>query len=172
MEKLCPPSLLCLALTRRGLPAPDRPCEMLSDPMVPTLPIPDTFSEYDFFNFNTMAGSGNLNVTVLLAPAFNSATESKPIAFGITIDSQPVKTVNPIGRLAKPGDYPAGWGSDFGWVANAITPSVTNVNGVTPGAHTLKVGEFTYVTIAADTDVLVLDLRHYLRRCYPEDCHW
>lgn len=86
-----------------------------------------------------MAGSGNLNVTVLLAPAFNAATESKPLAFGITIDSQAVKTVNPIGRLSKPGDYPPGWGGEFGWVANAITPAVINFSGLAPGAHTLKV---------------------------------
>ncbi|KAH6897654.1 hypothetical protein BKA70DRAFT_1438250 [Coprinopsis sp. MPI-PUGE-AT-0042] len=76
--------------------------------------------EYDFFNFNTIA-------------------ESKPLAFGITIDSQPVKTINPIGRLSKPGDYPPGWGGEFGWVANAITPSVINFSGVSPGAHTLKI---------------------------------
>ncbi|KAH6914482.1 hypothetical protein BKA70DRAFT_1261570 [Coprinopsis sp. MPI-PUGE-AT-0042] len=87
------------------------------------------------------AGSGPtiVNVTVLLAPAFNAATESKPLAFGITIDSQPVKTINPIGRLSKPGDYPPGWGGEFGWVANAITPSVINFSGVSPGAHTLKI---------------------------------
>ncbi|KAH6897655.1 hypothetical protein BKA70DRAFT_1528898 [Coprinopsis sp. MPI-PUGE-AT-0042] len=94
--------------------------------------------EYNFFNFNTKAGS-KLDVTVLLAPAFNAATESKPLAFGITIDSQPVKTVTPVGRLPKPGDFPPGWGTETGWVANAINPAVVSFSGLSPGAHTLKI---------------------------------
>ncbi|KAG2005716.1 hypothetical protein CC2G_002098 [Coprinopsis cinerea AmutBmut pab1-1] len=94
--------------------------------------------EYDFYNFNAVGDEHNVTVTVLLAPAFNFATESNPLAFGLTIDDQPVQRIQPIPPLSKPGDFPPGWGGEFGWVANSITPYVITFSNVAPGAHTLK----------------------------------
>ncbi|TFK29114.1 hypothetical protein FA15DRAFT_583018 [Coprinopsis marcescibilis] len=95
--------------------------------------------EYDFFNFNTISGSGNVTVTVLLSPLFNVASDASPLEFGLALDAQAVQTVRPIPPLTKPGDFPPGWGGEFGWVANSITPYVATYNGIEPGAHTLKI---------------------------------
>ncbi|RXW16249.1 hypothetical protein EST38_g9605 [Candolleomyces aberdarensis] len=94
--------------------------------------------EYDFFNFNTIGGSGNLNVTLYLSPSLNAATDQKPLAFGVALDSGAPIRVQPVPASSRK-DKPLGWGSECGWVANSINTQNITFTGVTPGAHTLKV---------------------------------
>jgi len=94
--------------------------------------------EYDFCNFNTIGGEGNLTVTVLLTPSFNANGDDRPLGLAIQLDSGTPVASYPI-AVAIPGGEPAGWDGLDGLVANSIAPSVTNFTGVSPGAHTLKI---------------------------------
>ncbi|PPR02284.1 hypothetical protein CVT24_011622 [Panaeolus cyanescens] len=95
--------------------------------------------EYDFYNFNTLQGQGNVTVHIHITPALNANTDQNPLAFTVGIDNQaPVKVV-PIGPQP-PGGLPASWGGPDGYVANSIITTRTTFNGVNPGAHTLKIG--------------------------------
>ncbi|KAJ2928398.1 hypothetical protein H1R20_g8706, partial [Candolleomyces eurysporus] len=94
--------------------------------------------EYDFFNFNTIGGSGNLNVTLYLSPSLNAATDQKPLAFGVALDSGVPIRVQPVPASSRK-DKPLGWDTEDGWVANSINTQTVTFTGVTPGPHTLKV---------------------------------
>ncbi|KAJ2914996.1 hypothetical protein MD484_g5422, partial [Candolleomyces efflorescens] len=94
--------------------------------------------EYDFFNFNTIGGSGNLTVTIYLSPSLNAATDQHPLALGLSIDSGPPIRIEPVPASSRK-DKPAGWGSEDGWVANSINTQNMTFTGISPGAHTLKI---------------------------------
>ncbi|KAL5526413.1 hypothetical protein ACEPAF_8136 [Sanghuangporus sanghuang] len=92
--------------------------------------------EYDFFNFNTINGSGIVSADVLVSPTLNSMGPDRPIKIAVQMDKQPPQTVAFIPSSA-PGTLPAQWDGDDGFVANAIVSVVTNWTAY-PGAHTLK----------------------------------
>ncbi|KAJ2936125.1 hypothetical protein H1R20_g971, partial [Candolleomyces eurysporus] len=94
--------------------------------------------EYDFVNFNTIGGSGNLTATLYLSPSLNAATDQKPLALGVALDSGTPVRVQPVPASSRRGD-PPGWGTANGWVANSINAQTVTFTGVTPGAHTLKI---------------------------------
>lgn len=95
-------------------------------------------SEYDFLNFNTIGGSGNISASILLSPSLNAATDQKPLAFGVALDGGTPIRVQPVPPSSRKGD-PPGWATNDGWVANAINNQTVTFTGVTPGAHTLKI---------------------------------
>ncbi|CAA7262063.1 unnamed protein product [Cyclocybe aegerita] len=114
---------------------------------VTPLPVTDTafeagagpLLEYDFYNFNTLQGRGNVTVIVYMTPTFNFNERTRPLTFSVQIDSFPAVKVQPIAMQA-PGDLPAGWGGPDGYVANSIITTSTTFTGVSTGAHTLKIG--------------------------------
>jgi hypothetical protein len=96
------------------------------------------FSEYDFFNYNTISNSGNITVTTYVSPSFNAGEKNRPLAFAVQLDSGAPQT-SQFMPAAPPGGLPPGWSSLDGFVANSIVSAVTRFTGVSPGAHTLKV---------------------------------
>ncbi|KAF9529105.1 hypothetical protein CPB83DRAFT_283981 [Crepidotus variabilis] len=95
--------------------------------------------EYDFYNFNTLQGKGNVSVIVYMTSAFNFDNDNHPLAYSVQVDSLPAVKVVPIPPEI-PGAYPANWVGVDGYVANNIIKNSTIFNGITPGAHTLKIG--------------------------------
>ncbi|TFK71208.1 hypothetical protein BDN72DRAFT_870059 [Pluteus cervinus] len=93
--------------------------------------------EYDFYNFNTISGSGNVTVTTYLAPSLNANDVDRPLAYAVQIDSLSPQTSRFIPASA-PGSLPAAWGGPDGFVANSVVSVVTRFGGLKPGAHTLK----------------------------------
>ena len=93
-------------------------------------------SEYDFYTFNSIQGSGGINVTLLVSPSLNSFGADRPIGLAIQVDNQPARA-NYFIPPAPPGKLPPQWSGNDGYVANAIVSVVTNWNAA-PGAHTLK----------------------------------
>jgi hypothetical protein len=102
-------------------------------------------SEYDFYNFNTIADSGNITVTTLISPSLNANGEDHPLKFAVQVDDQEPQVKQPIPGVAKAGDNPPGWGGPDGFVANAIV-SVPSTFLVSPGKHTLKVRSRSYTS--------------------------
>lgn len=94
--------------------------------------------EYDFFNFNSIGGSGNITVTALLSPSNNANGPDRPLTIAIGLDSQTPVVHQPMPNAA-PGKQPAAWDGLDGFVANAIIPVATKFTAVSPGKHTLKV---------------------------------
>ncbi|KAF6749792.1 hypothetical protein DFP72DRAFT_1073016 [Ephemerocybe angulata] len=94
--------------------------------------------EYDFLNFNTIGGSGNLTATFLLSPSLNAATDEKPLAFSVSLDGAAPIRIQPVPASSRKSD-PPGWGTINGWVANAINKQTVLFTGIAPGKHTLKV---------------------------------
>lgn len=94
--------------------------------------------EYDFFNFNTIASSGNLTVTTLVSPSLNANGKDRPLGFAVQIDSLDAQVKYFIPAAAS-GTLPAGWDGTDGFVANSIVSVPTTFTGVQPGKHTLKV---------------------------------
>lgn len=94
--------------------------------------------EYDFYNFNTIGGSGKLTITTLVSPSFNAGEKDRPIGFSLQLDSQTPQALH-FFPPAPPGGFPAAWGGNDGFAANNIISVVTSVNNVAPGPHTLKV---------------------------------
>lgn len=94
--------------------------------------------EYDFYNFNTVGGSGNLTITTLVTPTFNSGEKDRPVGFSVQLDSQDPQALY-FFPPAVPGGFPDAWGGNDGFAANNIISAVAQVTNVTPGAHTLKV---------------------------------
>ena len=100
-------------------------------------PLRVSYSEYDFFLFNTVAQGGNVTITTLVSPSLNTLGDGRPLGLALQIDNGTPQTscfVPP----SIPGDTPPGWDGDDGWVANSII-EVPMVLPVQPGAHTLKV---------------------------------
>ncbi|KAI5117957.1 hypothetical protein M0805_001619 [Coniferiporia weirii] len=93
--------------------------------------------EYDFLNFNTVNGGGNVTATVLVSPTLNYMGPNEPISIAVQMDDQTPQTVAFIPTSA-PGTLPAQWDGNDGFVANAIVSVVTSWPAA-PGAHTLKV---------------------------------
>ena len=98
------------------------------------------FSEYDFYNFNTIDDAGNVSTTVLVSPTLNYISPDRPINIAVQMDDQDFQTVAFIPSAA-PGQLPAEWDGNDGFVANAAVSVVTNWTA-SPGAHTLKVRVF------------------------------
>ena len=94
-------------------------------------------SEYDFVNFNTINGGGNVSTTVLVSPTLNFLGLTEPVSIAVQMDDQSPQMVAFI-PPAPPGTLPAAWSGDDGFAANSIVPVVTNWSA-TPGTHTLKV---------------------------------
>ncbi|KAI0772430.1 hypothetical protein BD413DRAFT_42662 [Trametes elegans] len=92
--------------------------------------------EYDFFLFNTHNQGGNVTVTALVSPSLNTLGDDRPLGLAFQIDDGTPKT-NYFVPASVPGQTPAPWGGNDGWVANSII-SVPVVLPVQPGAHTLK----------------------------------
>lgn len=109
--------------------------------------------EYDFVNFNTIGGSGNLTITFLLSPSLNAATDEKPLAFGVSLDGASPIRVQPVPASSRRGD-PPGWGTHNGWVANAINKQTLVFNNVKTGAHNLKI---TMMETAVVLQKIVID---------------
>ena len=99
----------------------------------------ECFSEYDFFNFNTIGGSGNVSANVLVSPTLNSMGPDRPIKIAVQMDGQSPQTVAFI-PPAPPGKLPPQWDGNDGFVANSIV-SVMSHWSAPPGAHTLKVSK-------------------------------
>lgn len=97
-----------------------------------------SFSEYDFFSFNTISNSGNITVTTYVAPSWNAGEKSRPLAFAVQLDGGAPQTQQFFPQPA-PGGLPPAWGGSDGFVANSIVNVLTRFTGVTPGKHTLKV---------------------------------
>lgn len=116
-----------------------------SDPKMCTL----SFSEYDFYNFNTIDDAGNISTTVLVSPTLNYISPDRPINIAVQMDDQDPQTVAFIPSAA-PGQLPAEWDGNDGFVANAAVSVVTDWTAP-PGAHTLKViGFFKICMINVD----------------------
>ena len=79
-----------------------------------------------------------MNVTLYLSPSLNAATDQKPLALGVALDSGAPVRVQPVPASSRK-DKPLGWKGEDGWVANSINTQTVLFTGVTPGAHTLKV---------------------------------
>ncbi|KAF5353373.1 hypothetical protein D9756_008047 [Leucocoprinus leucothites] len=94
--------------------------------------------EYDFFNFNTIGGSGNITVTALMTPSNNANGPDRPLTIAVGLDSQTPVVHQPMPD-ALPGKQPAAWSGVDGFVANAIIPVQTQFKGVSPGKHTIKI---------------------------------
>ncbi|KNZ79537.1 hypothetical protein J132_09265 [Termitomyces sp. J132] len=94
--------------------------------------------EYDFYNFNTIGGSGNLTITTFVNPSFNAGEKDRPLGFAVQLDSQAPQALY-FFPPAPPGGFPAAWGGNDGFAANNIISAVAQVTGVTPGPHTLKI---------------------------------
>lgn len=94
-------------------------------------------SEYDFYTFNSIGGSGNITVNTLVSPSLNAYSTDRPISVAVQIDSQPLQTTQFI-PPADPGQLPDAWDGVDGFVANSIV-TITNGFTASPGAHTLKV---------------------------------
>ncbi|KAF8889120.1 hypothetical protein BD779DRAFT_1662212 [Infundibulicybe gibba] len=94
--------------------------------------------EYDFYNFNTIGGKGQIQVTTLVSPSLNANGVDRPLGLAIQVDNQ-----TPVAKYfippAVPGTLPDAWDGTDGFVANSIVSVVTNFSGINPGAHTLKV---------------------------------
>ncbi|KAJ7092468.1 hypothetical protein B0H15DRAFT_175137 [Mycena belliarum] len=88
--------------------------------------------EYDFFNFN----GGNITVTALVSPSGNGLGADRPLGFAMQIDADTPQS-NYFFPSATPGQEPAAWNGNDGFVANSIIPAA-NTFSVAPGAHTLK----------------------------------
>lgn len=97
-----------------------------------------TFREYDFYNFHTIGGSGNVTVTVLVSPSNNGNGADRPLTLAVGLDAQTPVVHQPMPDAA-PGKQPAAWSGYDGFVANAIIPVVTKFNGLSAGKHTVKV---------------------------------
>jgi Gylcosyl hydrolase family 115 C-terminal domain len=94
--------------------------------------------EYDFYNFNTLSG-GVISIDVLVSPSLNGYGNSRPLGFATQVDSDTPQAQYFI-PIAAPGQLPAGWDGNDGFVANSIVSVVSNHTAV-PGTHTLKVCE-------------------------------
>ncbi|KAF5375554.1 hypothetical protein D9615_009219 [Tricholomella constricta] len=94
--------------------------------------------EYDFYNFNTIGGSGNLTITTFVSPSFNAGEKDRPIGLAVQLDSQAAQALY-FFPPAAPGGFPAAWGGNGGFAANGIISAVAKVTGVVPGPHTLKI---------------------------------
>lgn len=95
-------------------------------------------SEYDFFNFNTINGGGNVTATLTISPTLNNMGPDRPLKIAIQMDAQTPQTIAFIPPSA-PGTLPAAWSGNDGFVAdNAVF--VPTTWSIVPGPHTLKVG--------------------------------
>ncbi|KAL5525645.1 hypothetical protein ACEPAG_6981 [Sanghuangporus baumii] len=92
--------------------------------------------EYDFFNFNTIGGSGNVSANVLVSPTLNSMGPDRPIKLAVQMDDESSQTIAFI-PPAPPGELPPQWDGNDGFVANSIVNVATSWSAP-PGAHTLK----------------------------------
>jgi Gylcosyl hydrolase family 115 C-terminal domain len=98
--------------------------------------------EYDFYNFNTIGGSGNLTVTTYVSPSFNAGEMDRPLAFAVQLDDKPVQTSH-FFPPAPPGGLPANWDGLDGFVANSIITVPMLFIGIQNGRHTLKASALT-----------------------------
>ncbi|EIW56479.1 uncharacterized protein TRAVEDRAFT_49304 [Trametes versicolor FP-101664 SS1] len=93
--------------------------------------------EYDFMLFNTQNQGGNVTVTAFVSPSLNTLGDDRPLGLGFQIDDGAPAT-NYFVPASVPGQVPAPWNGNDGWVANSII-EVPVTLPVQPGAHTLKV---------------------------------
>ncbi len=113
--------------------------------------------EYDFLTFNTIGGSGNVDIVSYLSPTWNANGQDRPLAFAVQVDSQTPQT-NHFFPLSAPGTSPAAWGGYDGFVANSII-TVNNTFPVPPGAHTLKVCVvFPLFAVALQANLSIVDM--------------
>ena len=78
-----------------------------------------------------------MTVHTLVSPTLNYIGPDEPIGLAVQIDAQAPQTVYFIPPAA-PGQLPAEWDGNDGFVANSIVDAVTSFVAP-PGAHTLKV---------------------------------
>jgi len=99
---------------------------------------------FSFYTFNTLQGGqpATLNVTSFVFSSFNQL-DYGPLLFGLTIDSMPMQTVQPVPNLPSGQYVPADWDGLNGAAANAIRTPVTLFANVSAGAHTLTVSMIT-----------------------------
>ncbi|EIN14686.1 hypothetical protein PUNSTDRAFT_96714 [Punctularia strigosozonata HHB-11173 SS5] len=94
--------------------------------------------EYDFYNFNTIGGSGKLSVTTLVSPSMNANGDDRPLSLAVQLDDSAPQATKFM-PLAAAGATPDGWDGLDGFVANSIVQVKNTFTGIAPGAHTLKV---------------------------------
>ncbi|KAG6864856.1 hypothetical protein C0991_006757 [Blastosporella zonata] len=94
--------------------------------------------EYDFYNFHTISGSGNITATVYVSPSWNMGETSRPLAFAVQLDGGSAITEK-FFPVPTPGSTPSGWDGPDGFVANSIMSVVVPFTGVAAGKHTLKI---------------------------------
>ncbi|EKM75377.1 hypothetical protein AGABI1DRAFT_132277 [Agaricus bisporus var. burnettii JB137-S8] len=94
--------------------------------------------EYDFFTFNTIAGSGNITVTALLSPSNNAQGQDNPLTVAVALDSEEPIVHQPMPDSAA-GKQPAAWDGVNGFAANNIIPVETKFTNVSAGKHTFKI---------------------------------
>ncbi|PCH43136.1 glycoside hydrolase family 115 protein [Wolfiporia cocos MD-104 SS10] len=93
--------------------------------------------EYDFYNFNAYNDTGNVTVTLYVAPSLNSLGPDRPLAVGVQVDSDTPQVSYYIPN-ATPGSLPSQWDGMDGWAANNIVTVPFNLTAE-PGAHTLTI---------------------------------
>ena len=81
-----------------------------------------------------------MTVTALVSPSLNTLGDDRPLGLAFQIDDGAPKT-NYFVPKSVPGQVPAPWNGNDGWVANSII-DVPFVFPTQPGAHTLKVRVF------------------------------
>jgi hypothetical protein len=111
--------------------APDPPCALFCDLTLPWTKI--NGREYDFYTFT----NSNATVTTYVSPSNNGLGADRPLGFAVQIDSGAPQS-NYFFPPAAPGQQPAAWDGNDGFVANSII-AVPNSLTLPPGAHTLKV---------------------------------
>ncbi|KAJ7866061.1 hypothetical protein B0H14DRAFT_2347693 [Mycena olivaceomarginata] len=89
--------------------------------------------EYDFYTFT----NSNATVTTYVSPSNNGLGADRPLGFAVQIDSGAPQS-NYFFPPAAPGQQPAAWDGNDGFVANSII-AVPNSLTLPPGAHTLKI---------------------------------
>lgn len=87
--------------------------------------------------FNTQNQGGNVTVTAFVSPSLNTLGDDRPLGLAFQIDDGAPAT-NYFVPASVPGQVPAPWNGNDGWVANSII-EVPVTLPVQPGAHTLKV---------------------------------
>jgi hypothetical protein len=83
-----------------------------------------------------------LNVTSYIFSSFN-LLDYGPLLFGITIDSDPLQTIQPVPNLPSGAYIPPDWDGPNGAAANAIRTPIATFQNVPAGAHTLTISMVT-----------------------------
>ncbi|KAF9026544.1 hypothetical protein BDZ89DRAFT_1092397 [Hymenopellis radicata] len=104
--------------------------------------------EYDFYTFTE---TEDTTAHVYVSPSLNARGNGQPLGFAVQIDSQPVNS-SYFMPLAAPGTLPDEWGS---FVNDSIVPVTFSFDGLSPGAHVLKL---FMIESAVVVQKIVLDL--------------